>query len=269
MIARLFAITLLLIAPLVVAAQSAYDPEAVAGATRERVVAALSQNTVGITATFSGSELFVFGAIERNRLADERDDELQVIVSVIGPEEPVLIRRKSRKLGIWVNTSTVKIDSAPSFYALATTGPLDQILTDTSDLRHKISIERAVRLVGESSNVDDPQAFADAVVRLRRASGVYFEQVDGVEITERTLFQAHFELPANLVEGDYEARVYILRSGRVIDDFVTGIEVRKVGLERWIYNLAQEQSLLYGILSILVALLAGWVASEIFRLLRR
>lgn len=251
-------------------AQTASDPQqAAVEGLEERVVAALSQNTVGITATFSGSEIFVFGAIERNRMSDARDDEMQVIVTVTGPEEPVVIRRKSRELGIWVNTASVVVDRAPSFYAVSTTGPLDEILNNTSDLRFQITIDRAVKIVGEAGNVDRPRDFADAAVRLRRASGVYYEQIGDVKITERKLFQTHFKLPANIVEGDYAARVFILRSGRVIDDFETGIEVRKVGFERWIYNLAYEQSLLYGIMSILVALLAGWGASEIFRLLRR
>ncbi|MEM7547843.1 MAG: TIGR02186 family protein [Pseudomonadota bacterium] len=270
-LATLTACLLIVLMPFFTVAQAVDEPDDGGNpeGTRERVVASLSQSSVGITATFSGSEIFVFGAVDRDRLADERDDDLDVIVSVIGPEEPALVRRKSRQLGIWVNSATVTIDSAPSFYAIATTGPLREILSDTSDLRHRISIDRAVRVVGEASNVDRPADFAEAIVRLRRAAGVYFEQIDAVKVTERKLFQTAIALPANIIEGDYEARVYILREGRVIDDFATGIEVRKVGLERWIYTLAQEQSLIYGILSILVALLAGWGASEIFRLLRR
>lgn len=243
----------------------------VAGAddTRERILAALSQNAVGITADFTGSEIFVYGAVERNRIADERDDGIQIIVAVTGPDQRVIIRKKSRKLGIWVNDASVEIDRAPSFYAVATSGPLDQILTETSDLRHRITIDKAIRLVGEARNVGDPAEFSDAIIRLRRASGIYFEQIGGVSIIERMLFQTRIQLPANIVEGDYQAKVYLLRNGRVVDDFATTIKVRKVGLERWIYNLAHEHSLLYGILSILVALLAGWGASEIFRQLRR
>lgn len=235
----------------------------------ERVIASLSQKAVGITADFSGSEIFLYGAIERDRLPDERDDGLNVIVTLTGPDERVVVRRKARQLGIWVNSDSVEVDRAPSFYAVATTGPIADILSHTSDLRHRITIERAVRLVGESRVVADPLSFADAVIRIRRRSGVYFEQIGGVELISRTLFQTQIELPSNIVEGDYEARVYLLRNGRVLDDFATAVEVRKVGLERWIYTLAYEQSLLYGILSIIVALLAGWGASEAFRLLRR
>ncbi|MGB0854852.1 MAG: TIGR02186 family protein [Pikeienuella sp.] len=238
-------------------------------AENERVVAALSQNAVSITTDFAGSQIFVYGAVERNWFPNDTDDNLDVIITISGPEEPVVIRKKARALGIWVNREKVVVDKAPSFYAVATTGPLADILTRVDDRRHKISVERAIRLVGVAGEVDDPAEFSDAVVRLRRASGVYFERIGDVEQIGQTLFQTRVELPANIVEGDYLTRVFILREGMVLDSFETGITVRKVGLERFVYNLAHEQSLIYGILSVLVALFAGWAASEVFRVFRR
>ena len=237
--------------------------------TQERVIAALSQNRVGITTDFSGSRIFVFGAIERARLADERDEDLDIIIAITGPNERVILRKKSRKLGIWVNDDSVEIDAAPSFYAVSSSGPISEILSETSDLRHKITIDRAIRLVGEADNVDDPAEFSDAIIRIRRNKGIYFEDIGGVDVIDGTLFRTNVQLPANIVEGDYQAKVFLLRDGHVVDDFATEIAVRKVGLERWLYNLAHEQSLLYGIFSIFVALFAGWGASEIFRQLRR
>lgn len=236
---------------------------------QERVIASLSQNTVGITADFTGSQIFVYGAIERDRWSDVRDDEIDVVIAVTGPDQRVVIRKKARKFGIWVNNESVEIDAAPSFYAVATTRPFAEILSETSDLRHKITIDRAIRLVGEAQNVADPGEFADAIVRLRRGSGIYYEEIGAVGVISRTLFQTTIDLPANIVEGDYSAKVFLLRDKRVIDDFSTRIEVRKVGLERWLYNLAYDQALLYGLLSLLVGLAAGWGASEIFRQLRR
>lgn len=244
-------------------------PFASADEVSERVIAALSQNAVGITANFTGSEIFLYGAVERGRLSDARDDEIGVIVTVSGPKQTMSVRKKSREFGIWINTSTVEIDEAPSFYAVASSAPVDEILSHTEDLRHRISIERAVRVVGEARASSDPGVFHDAAIRLNRAAGVYFESVGDVSIIGRTLFQTHIELPSNIIEGDYIARVFLLRDRAVIDSFTTRIVVSKVGFERWIYALAHEQSLIYGIMSILVALLAGWGASEAFRLMRR
>lgn len=235
----------------------------------ERVIAALSQNAVGISATFTGSEIFVFGAVERARLPDARDDALSVIVTVSGPKRAQVVRKKGSVLGLWVNVESVEIDEAPSFYAVAASGPIDEVLSHTEDLRHRITIDRAMRVVGEAGAAADPLEFQEAAIRLRRAAGAYSEKAGGVGIIGRTLFQTSIDLPSNLVEGDYVARVFLLRDRRVLDVFSTGIEVRKIGLERFLYTLAHEQSLLYGVLSVLIALLAGWGASEAVRLLRR
>ena len=239
-----------------------------APALEERVIAGLSQTHVAITANFSGSEIFIYGAIKRDAPVP-KTWPLDIIVAVTGPPEPVIVRKKERHFGIWVNDSGVKVDAAPSLYAVATTGPLRDILSFTDDLRYRIGIENLVRYIGETHDVEYKKDYPEALVRLRRAKGSYFEIIGGVKVTEETLFETSVALPANLVEGDYRARIFLLRDKSVVDVFESSIEVRKVGLERWIYTMAQEQPAIYGILSIAVALAAGWAASAFFRMMFR
>ena len=234
----------------------------------EKVIAGLSQTHVSITTDFSGSEIFIYGAIKRDAPVP-KDWPLDVIVAVTGPLEPVIVRKKERKFGIWVIDAGVKVDEAPSLYAVATTGPFRDIISFTDDFRYKVGIENLVHFIGETDDVEFKEGYPEALVRLRRAAGIYFELIGAVKVTDETLFETRIELPANLVEGDYRARIFLLRNKTVLDVFESSIEVRKVGLERWIYTMAQEQSALYGILSILVALTAGWLASAFFRLVFR
>lgn len=240
-----------------------------ASADGPRVIASLSQNAVSITTDFSGSEIFVYGAIERERPIDESDDGLGVIITVQGPTSPVTVRKKDRVFGVWANAESAVIDSAPSFYALASTAPLAEILTDAENSRSNVTVDNSIHIAAGPRGIADPEAYRKAVIRLNRNRGVYFDMIGDVEMVGKTLFQTHIQLSANLIEGNYTARIFLTRAGDVIDDFQTGIRVQKVGLERWIYNLAHENSLIYGLLSILVALMAGWGASEIFRLLKR
>ena len=87
-------------------------------------------------------------------------------------------------------------------------------------------------------------------------------------LRNETLFDTSIRLPANLVEGDYRTRIILTRGGEVLDVFEQDIAVRKVGLERFIYNLAHERPLIYGIASLAIAILAGWMASAVFRYIR-
>lgn len=234
---------------------------------QEEVVLGLSQNRVAITADFDGSEILIFGAVKRETPIP-RSVPLEVIITVSGPSSPVVVRRKEKKLGIWINVDSVLVDSAPSFYAVATSGPLESILSDTEDLRHRVSIERAIRSVGAAMNIRGAQDFADAVVRIREEEGLYSLRPSTVAVDEQTLFRTAIKMPSNLTEGVYTTRVLLTRDREVVSAFETEIDVRKVGLERFLYALSREKPLVYGIMSLVIAVLAGWGASAAFQLLR-
>lgn len=234
----------------------------------EVVVAGLSQNRVAITANFDGSEILIFGAVKREAPAPTTEGALQVVITVAGPSKPVTVRRKSKRYGIWINTEMVEVDLAPSFYAVATSAPFDEILSSVEDLRYKVSIPRAIRSVGAPMTVSDAANFADAIIRIRTGSGLYQVRESTIDVSQETLFDTAIELPSNLTEGDYTARIFLTRGGKVVDVFQTDIFVQKVGLERWVYNLAHERPLIYGILSLVIAITAGWMASAVFRYIR-
>ncbi|MEM8536312.1 MAG: TIGR02186 family protein [Pseudomonadota bacterium] len=231
----------------------------------EEIVLGLSRDEVAITATFEGSDILVFGAIKREAPIAS-DSQLGVIVTIAGPDEPVMVRRKDRRLGIWVNTDAVEVDAAPSFYAVASSAPMNQVLRDVEDLRYRITIPRIIRNVGAA--VDDSRSFTDALIRIRAGQSLYQVLEGAVDIEQDTLFRAAITLPANLTEGDYEAHIFLTRDGTVIDEFITTIPVQKVGLERWLYNMAHDNALLYGLMSLAIAIAAGWGASAVFSFLR-
>lgn len=237
-------------------------------AAQEEVVSGMSQDRISITANFEGSDILVYGAVKRETRIPETGI-LQVIITVEGPSGPIVVRRKSREMGIWVNTASVEVDNAPSFYAVAATAPLEYILSQTEDLRRKISVPQKIRSVGAPQDVLDARAFTDALIRIRQSQGLYASAESGTHLKEQTLFSATFDLPANLVEGNYTTRIYLLRNREVIASNQSAIYVRKVGVERWLYTLAQTHPAIYGVLALFIAAVAGWAASEAFRMMRR
>lgn len=238
-----------------------------AAAQEESIVVGLSQSSVSITTDFVGSEILVYGAVKRTAPISG-EDPLEVIVTVEGPSSPIIVRRKDWRFGIWINREKVRISSAPTFYAVATTGPLADILSETEDLRHRITIPSVIRAIGISSEAEDAPQFVEALMRVRQNEGRYRLNEWAVDLDEQTLFRADVELPSDLTEGDYRVRIFLTRDGRVVDTIERSIGVRKAGLERFLYTMSREQSALYGLLSLALAVLAGWGASTLFRLLR-
>lgn len=233
----------------------------------EEVVLGLSQDEVAITATFDGDDILIFGAVKREKPIPD-GDPLEVIVTVAGPSEPLTVRRKDKRVGIWVNVDAVEIDAAPSFYAVASTAPLSDVLSNTEDLRHKITINRAIRFVGVPEQITDSGKFTEALIRIRKEAELYQTLESNVDLAQQTLFRTQIDMPANLVEGAYKTRIFLTRGGRVVSTYERMIEVRKVGLERWLYNMAHDTPLLYGLMSLAIAIAAGWGASAAFRAIR-
>ena len=156
----------------------------------------------------------------------------------------------------------------PAFYAVATTGPLKDILSDTENLRHQITIPSAIRAIGISEQAENSTDFIAALLRIRESEDRYRLAEGSVELTDATLFRTDVLLPANLTEGDYHVRMFLTRGGRVIDSQNQVIDVQKQGLERFVNRLSKSQPLIYGLMSLAMAVVAGWGASAAFRFFR-
>ena len=238
------------------------------GVAGEQIVAGLSKDNVQITANFDGSSILIYGAIKREA-PKPATPNLAVIITVEGPETPVIVRKKEHIVGIWINGETVHVKAAPSFYAVETSGPLKTSLTPAEDQRYAISLRYRIDTAGIAAQTKDPKAFLDGLMRVRTKAGLYRVGEGTVQVVDDTLFRADVTLPSNLVEGAYRVRMFITRDGQVVDDKEMSLQVRKAGLERFLYRLSVNQPLLYGFISLIIAAAAGWFASFAFRLLKR
>lgn len=234
--------------------------------TAEEVVLGLSQNEVAITTSFDGSEIFVFGAVKRETRIPK--GALGVIVTIAGPPLPVTVRRKERRFGIWVNTEGVEIEAAPSYYAVATSGPFDDVLSIRDNLRYKVSVPSMIESISAPTAVIDASSYVNALLRIRERAGSFLLLEGAVVVDEQTLFRTRIQLPSALTEGAYATRIFLTRDGVVVDEYETSIDVRKVGLERWLFSLSRERPMIYGLMSLAIAIFAGWGASAAFSLLR-
>jgi uncharacterized protein (TIGR02186 family) len=232
------------------------------------IIGGLSQNRVQLTMNFAGSEILIFGAIRRDTPRFEAEPPFDVVITIEGPPQPVVVWRKARRMGIWVNVESVQMASVPSFYAVATTAPLNSILDPEQDAHHRISPVHAIRTEQAIGAVADPQAFTEALMRLRTEAGQLQSLERWVYLDRETLFRVGVRLPANLTEGAYTVRMYLIRAGGVVHVYRNAIFVRKEGLERWLHTLAYDQPLAYGVLALIIALVAGWGASAAFRYMR-
>jgi uncharacterized protein (TIGR02186 family) len=77
-------------------------------AAAERLVTSLSAHQVLISSNFTGTELVLFGSIERDAATIPRRGGYDIVVTVVGPREGIVTRLKSRFMGIWPTPSTAR-----------------------------------------------------------------------------------------------------------------------------------------------------------------
>jgi uncharacterized protein (TIGR02186 family) len=117
-------------------------------------------------------------------------------------------------------------------------------------------------------HIENSQSFTEAVIRIRKDQKLYQLLENEILVDQNTLFRTAIDMPANLTEGDYFTKIFLTRDGKIVSQFDTTIDVKKVGLERFLFNLSRQNPLIYGLMSLAIAIFAGWVASSFFRYIR-
>ncbi len=224
---------------------------------RAALVADLSDHLIAITTGFSGASVLLFGATEQAG---------DIVVIVRGPSQPVLMHRKSRVAGVWINTASMTIENVPGFYAVASSRPLEDVASESIRRRHQMGVEYlpiAPPLTKASPNI--AEQWKAGLIRNQQRSGLFPRATGRVNFLGERLFRTRLELPANVPTGTYRVEVFHLREGRVVGAQTTPLSVSKIGLEAEVYDFAQNRAALYGLIAILVALVAGWIGHIVFR----
>ena len=195
------------------------------------------------TTAFTGHEILVFGSIDNSQQPGDESGYYNIVVVVEGTPEPTVVRRKSDVGGLWINTSSVIFASVPSYYAIASTRPIDEIAGPNVLDKHAIGFAHIkmtpVPSYQWSFGEEALAAFKAAVIRLKRQEGLYImEARDGVTFIGRSLFRSTISLPANVPVGPLVARVFLFRDGKVISAHIARVTLERAGLERLLHNFA-------------------------------
>lgn len=250
---RLIALILLLATP------------AMAQRAEPKLVPDVSQREIKIQSGFTGAELLLFGAIIYPRgVAPE--GQIDVAVVLRGPTKAITLREKQKIAGIWINADSTDFRSVPAYYAIASSRPLNEIVKGKTAAIYELGLDQLQLSPTGEIDTSEQRRFVSGLVDLNRRDGLYRQDAGSVQITDQVLYRARLSIPSSVPVGTYTAETLLIRDGRVIiaDDNVK-VEISKIGFEQFITLLAQNYSLLYGTLAVLISLLLGWFAGYVFR----
>lgn len=226
----------------------------------------VSQHEIQVRQGFTGAELLLFGAIlNPDGLRAGRDYDIVVVLK--GPTQSIILREKQKIAGVWVNANSAEFRSAPSFFAVASTKSINQIVDEKTAAIYELGLPWLQLSPIGSIDPAEQARFAAGLVDLMSRQGMYSEAKTGVSVNGQVLYQARISLPSSVKIGTYTAETFAITQGRVVASATSTVEVRKRGFEGAIVTFAEEHSFLYGLLAVAVSVLMGWLAGRLFALI--
>ncbi|OSQ39970.1 hypothetical protein THS27_20995 [Thalassospira sp. MCCC 1A01428] len=220
------------------------------------LVVDLSNHLVAISTGFTGTDVLLFGAIENKG---------DVVITVRGPERDMIVRRKERKAGIWINTKSAYVRNVPTYYATAASRPIELIANDRLFASYHIGLQNQRFVTTMNGDDTDDSLYRDALLRNMEYVGLFNDKPAKISFLSNQLFRTDVHFPANTPTGTYVIDVYLIRDGRIASIKSTPLVVSKTGVSADVYDFAHRYSALYGIIAVIIAGIAGWVASVLFR----
>lgn len=243
---------LLALAPLLIAAD------------KPVLVPDISARKVEIRYSFTGAQLLLFGAIvfPGGRPPNHPSD---IVVVLRGPVQPILVREKQRILHIWMNADSNRFRSAPSFYSVASSRPISDLVDERTAAIYEMGLHNLQLSPGGGALPEKERRFEAGLLDLRRRHGLYAENARGVEISGGVLYRATIAIPSQVPVGTYTAETFLIDRGKVIAAATRDIQIDKSGFERFVALAARRHEGLYGIAAVLMSLGMGWAAAAFFR----
>lgn len=216
----------------------------------------LAADHVDISIGFNGADLTLFGV---------KNQSGQVAVIVRGPEQTTIVRRKSRALGIWMNTSSIEFLNVPVYYDFATSVPERDLAPRDVLRKYDIGLDALDIRVEKNEDAGVLDSFQEALVRNRQAGGHFPLSPKPVTFISDDFFRVDFHVPADVPTGTYIVETILFQEGQVVDRRETKLRVAQVGFSADVHNFAYSNGLLYGFLAVGMALISGFSAHFFFR----
>jgi uncharacterized protein (TIGR02186 family) len=234
----------------------------------ERLIVSVSNHRVTVTPNYSGEELVLFGSVEKDGQTHDAPAGYDLVVTVSGPRAEMVTRRKERRFGIWINTDSRQFLGVPGYLALFANRPFEAIAAPEIQRRQQLGLTNVLltqRVGSDYGDVVPNDVFRSAFIRLQSEHGLYREDTTAVTFLTPTLFRTGIPLPAAVPIGTYDVEIKLFANGVYVTKTDTAFEIVKVGFEQFVASSARQNSLVYGLVTVAMALMTGWLASVVFR----
>ncbi len=234
----------------------------IAGTASAMLTAKANHDHITIDFFYHGSTVSVKG---------ESDPNVDLVIKIAAPDGHQVLKQKGKVGGLlWMNVGQLKFEHTPNLYAVYSTKKLDEILNKEEMEKYVIgyqALEKHVDVTPLASE-DEKAKWFDEFVKYKEASHVYAVSSGKIMTTSKDGKQEYYILtdwPYQAAPGDYLVTVYAVKNGKVSEQAEAKVNVEQVGMVKTLSTMAKNSAAFYGILSIGIALGAGFGVGMVFR----
>lgn len=223
------------------------------GATME-----LSSNTVEISTFYNGTTVTVTGEIP----ADS-----EAVIRVSGEGEELHLKKKGKVGGLlWMNTGDLTLENAPKIYMNYTSDGLKDLNASGARSFSLATLKDRIVVLPES---EDKDFIIGEFIKLKEYDGLYAVNPGTVTYSQATqgtkTFSATVDVPSAMRQGEYSIDLAVVQGDRMVTTLSKSLKLQQVGFPALMTKVAFGRPLLFGIMSVVIALGAGLFMGTVFK----
>lgn len=193
-----------------------------------------------------------------------------IVIKITSPEKHQALNKKGKAAGfLWMNMGTLKFDHTPNLYFIHGTKKPDEILSAEDMNKYIIgypALSKHIEITPVSNDEERTKWFNE-FIRYKEASRLYAASSGQIKTTNEKGRQKYYiqtDWPYQAPPGKYLVTVYAVKDKKVIEKAETKVLVEQAGIVKALSGMAKNNGALYGIISIVAALGAGFGVGMIF-----
>jgi hypothetical protein len=226
-------------------------------------VLTVQPKTIDIGTFFDGTTVTATGEIPENG---------EAILRFVGTKCDFPMKERGKVFGImWMNLDSLVFRGVPNVCIINSAGELGESKDNSKeeggiDSLRLGAIEKNARIEPEGSA---HRGMFEEFLKLKKKEGLYRELSGnvtyGTPSAGHKSFRVEIPVPARLSPGSYQVELAVTANGKILSQTAQPVMVNLVGFPNLLSNMAFGYPALYGILSTLIAILAGLGIGIVFQ----
>ncbi len=199
------------------------------------------------------------------------DPGTDLIIAITSPEGHQTLKKKGKVAGLlWMNVGELKLERVPNFYSIHSTGKIEDILSAEEMEKQVIGYPALERHIGmtPASNGEEKSRWFNEFVKFKEDSKLYATSSGKISTAMKDGKQNYYiltEWPYQAPPGNYLVTVYAVKDKKVVEKAEAKVVVEQAGIVKTLYDMSKNNGGLYGFISIMAALGAGFGVGMVFR----